>query len=206
VKIVAVSQRVDYFPERNERRDALDQRLITFLMVAGFIPVPVPNVLIDKNPKLVEYSFEVLESWLNAVKPEAIVLSGGNDVGDCPDRDATEIELINYALRNKLPLLGICRGMQIIGLWAGGALHKVQGHNQAIHKLRGIMQTTVNSFHNYSLAYCPDGFEVIARSEDGEIESIRHLTLPWEGWMWHPERETLFSDEDCRRIKDLIGS
>ena len=48
MKIVAVSQRVDVYPDRNERRDALDQRLITFLSVAGFVPVPVPNGSIPK--------------------------------------------------------------------------------------------------------------------------------------------------------------
>ena len=45
MKVVALSQRVDVFPERGESRDAIDQRLISFLLDAGFLPVPVPNGL-----------------------------------------------------------------------------------------------------------------------------------------------------------------
>jgi len=45
VKVVAVSQRVDDYPDRNERRDVLDQRLIEFLLAAGYLPIPVPNSL-----------------------------------------------------------------------------------------------------------------------------------------------------------------
>ena len=51
LKVVAVSQRVDHFPDRNETRDALDQRMITFLLFAGFIPVPVPNGLCRVQPE-----------------------------------------------------------------------------------------------------------------------------------------------------------
>lgn len=65
MKVVAVSQRVDVLPERGESRDALDQRLIDFLLAGGYLPVPVPNGLQDD-----------LHDWLNAVSPQAIVLSG----------------------------------------------------------------------------------------------------------------------------------
>jgi putative glutamine amidotransferase len=46
---------------------------------------------------------------------------------------------------------------------------------------------------------------VIARSEDGSIEAIRHTSLLWEGWMWHPEREETFASHDIRRLKMLFG-
>jgi putative glutamine amidotransferase len=63
----------------------------------------------------------------------------------------------------------------------------------------------VNSYHGFSLATGPLDFEVLARSEDGEIEAIRHKSLPWEGWMWHPEREENFAARDVQRIKALFG-
>ena len=47
-------------------------------------------------------------------------------------------------------------------------------------------------------------FKVIAHSLDGEIEAIKHKSLPWEGWMWHPEREEKFLKEDINRIKNLF--
>jgi putative glutamine amidotransferase len=42
-------------------------------------------------------------------------------------------------------------------------------------------------------------------SQDGEIEAIEHTTLPWQGWMWHPEREAEFAASDQIRFKSLLG-
>jgi putative glutamine amidotransferase len=81
----------------------------------------------------------------------------------------------------------------------------VKGHLRTRHQLTGTISSEVNSYHGYSIAACPHGFEVLARSEDGEIEAIRHRTLSWEGWMWHPEREDHFAAHDMHRIKALFG-
>lgn len=204
MKLVAVSQRIDQFPERNETRDALDQRLVTFLLLAGFLPVPVPNGLYRALPGG-QCAHDGLDAWLAAVKPHAFVLSGGNDIGQCVERDLTEGCLLDYASQNQRPLLGICRGMQMMAHWAGTALYSVQGHVRTRHCLSGEVAGEVNSYHGFSLAACPEGFEVLARSEDGEIEAIRHQSLPWEGWMWHPEREEKFNARDVQRIKALFG-
>lgn len=195
MKVVAVSQRVDMYPQRSETRDALDQRLVGFLLGAGFIPVPVPNGLPPVS----------LDHWLAAVSPQALVLSGGNDIGQCPARDLVEAQLLDHARSGNLPVLGICRGMQMLGHWSGGELKPVTGHVRTRHRLSGRIVAEVNSYHNLALADCPQGFEVLARSEDGEIEAIRHLQLPWEGWMWHPEREADFAEHDIQRIKQLFG-
>jgi len=204
MKIVAVSQRVDHYPDRNERRDALDQRLTTFLMVAGFVPVPVPNGLYKSLPDG-RYDHEALGGWLAAVKPQVFVLSGGNDIGQCRDRDLTEDWLLDHASQHQMPLLGICRGMQMMTHRAGTGLRPIQGHVGTRHCLAGEIAGEVNSYHGFSLATCPAGFEILARSEDGEIEAIRHQFLPWEGWMWHPEREEDFAARDVQRIKALFG-
>jgi len=194
MKLVAVSQRVDAFSERNETRDALDQRLIAWVTSCGYLPVPVPNGLGDS-----------IGGWLTALQPTAFLLSGGNDIGQSPERDETELALLSYAKELNLPVLGICRGMQVMAHWAGATLHLVSGHVRARHQLSGQISTEVNSYHNYALTDCPSEFEVIARSEDREIEAIRHLLLPWEGWMWHPEREEKFNTSDIRRVRELIG-
>ena len=194
MKLVAISQRVDQIADRDERRDALDQQLVAFLVAAGYLPVPLPNVLGDGA-----------NEWLTAIQPKAIVLSGGNDVGLCPDRDATEREMLSYAKNQQLPVLGVCRGMQTMANWSGAELKSVQGHIKSRHRLSGEITGEVNSYHAFSLASCPEGFEVLARSEDGEIEAIRHRSLLWEGWMWHPEREEDFAAHDLQRIRVVFG-
>ena len=202
--IVAVTQRVDSVPGRDESRDALDQRLIQWLVCAGALPIPVPNTLSGGGGE------EVLAGWLGSMRPRALVLSGGNDIGEQPARDATERHLLAWAAAQRVPVLGICRGMQMLAVWAGGELVRKEGHVGVRHPLRISVEeegwpADVNSYHNWVLAACPGGFEVEARAEDGSIEAIRHAELPWEGWMWHPEREATFDPKDIRRLKRLIN-
>lgn len=192
---VAVSQRVDAWPDRGEDRDALDQRLAAFVAACGGLVFPVPNALASSG---------WLDEWLGALQPEAVVLSGGNDIGQAGDRDRTERRLLAYAEDRRLPVLGICRGMQMMGVSAGGSLKPVAGHVRATHRLSGDIAGSANSYHGYALSGCPAGFEVTAVSEDGEIEAIRHVEMPWEGWMWHPERERDFDPRDINRLKALL--
>lgn len=195
MKRIAVSQRVDVHTTRAETRDALDQRLLQWLLEAGFLPYPVPNVLPESG----------LSAWLECLQPHGIVLSGGNDVGRNEARDRTEAGVLQYALDHRLPLLGICRGMQMMGHWQQVPLKQVQGHVRTRHVLTGAIIGEANSYHDYALSACPFGYRVLARSEDGEIEAIGHDTLPWEGWMWHPEREPTFLARDTRRVQGLFN-
>ncbi len=80
MKLVGVSQRVDTLPDRNETRDALDQRLVKWITSCGFIPVPVPNTLQG-----------CIHNWLMNLQPAALILSGGNNIGQHPDRDESEL-------------------------------------------------------------------------------------------------------------------
>ena len=111
MKVVVVSQRIDVIKDHDEVRDSLDQRLVRLLLDAGYLPVPVPNSVYDKNSD----SFNELNTWLRSLKPHAIVLSGGNDIGEFKERDLTEHRMLDYALDLRLPVLGVCRGMQMIG-------------------------------------------------------------------------------------------
>jgi len=204
MKVVAVSQRVDVFADRQERRDALDQDIINFLLASGFIAIPVPNILKTAQNSGVPGCY--LGAFMDKIMPSALLISGGNNIGEIPERDETEFWMLEYAEQKKLPMLGICRGMQIMALRAGASLAPITGHRRTRHKINGEICRSVNSYHNIALSTCPKNFKVISKSEDNSIEAIRHNNLPWEGWMWHPEREENFLISDVERIKSLFGS
>jgi len=205
--MVIITQRIDFKEEIQETREAVDQRLIQLVITAGYLPLTVSNMMITCHNSLGS-PVAVIEKWLQRIKPRAILLSGGNDIGEYPARDETEKFLLSCAKTRRLPVLGICRGLQMMGVWAGTHLVKIDGHVKTRHQLNADNDnwpTGVNSYHNWALAECPDGFRVLARSEDGSIEAIRHIELPWEGWMWHPERESPFVSRDIERLKELFG-
>jgi N5-(cytidine 5'-diphosphoramidyl)-L-glutamine hydrolase len=209
--IVGVSQRVDSIASYDEIRDVLDHRLIQWLVEAGCTPIPIPNTLVScDNSQSVEHN-QVLLNWLETLNIKALVLSGGNNIGEFSMRDRTENTLLSWAEKNSYPVLGICRGMQMMGIRAGAELIKVTGHVRAKHKLQVSEQLTkyhemVNSYHDFALKECPKYFKVTARSEDGCLEAIKHNSLPWEAWMWHPEREDEFSSTDILRFKKLLNN
>ena len=103
--------------------------------------MPVPNSLI-RNP-----SNDHLTQWIGIVKPSAIVLSGGNNIGEFNLRDQTEAQLIKYAKHKGLPLLGICRGMQMLAHFHGSVIQPLKGHVGTRHNLEGEVNWSVNSFH-----------------------------------------------------------
>lgn len=200
--LVVVSQRIDFWHAREEQRDGLDHRLVAWVLQVGLLPVPMPNTL--------GMVAGAVPAWLAAVEPQGVVLSGGNDLGERFCRDETEIHLIDYASERRLPLLGICRGMQRLSTWAGAELIPVQGHVNTRHRLLPVGGASawpeqVNSFHNYTVKDCPSGFTALALAEQGEIEAIKHLDLPWEAWMWHPERNLEFDAADIKRARLLFG-
>ncbi len=197
MKIVAISQRVDEIKDYGEIRDALDEQWHNLFRKMDAVLLPMPNM-----PESVDIILERL-------RPDAIVLSGGNNPveygGTTPGRDKVDEMLIQYALDNGVPLLGVCRGMQSIALYFGSTLKKVEGHVATEHEVIGEIQRVVNSYHSYAVDKLGDKLHVMARTKQGDIEAIQHQKHMIFGIMWHPERVKGFDESDIDLIREMLA-
>jgi putative glutamine amidotransferase len=186
MKHILTSQRVDIVADYNEKRDCLDQRWTEFLHACDCILIPVPN------------HAENLRAILKSFKPDGILLTGGNSPvlygGNSSERDGIDAFLLGYAVSARIPLMGVCRGMQSIVLHFGGTLKKIDGHVAVKHIIEYNVE--VNSYHTLAADYLPDTLAATAHSNDNAIEALRHVSLPIEGIMWHPERNQPFDERD----------
>ena len=193
---IAVTQSEYFQKDRNQMLDCLDQRLVCFLQNFGVSIYPIPNSLTLDNH---------LHKWVKNAEVDAIVLSGGGNVGDASGRDHIERILIKLAIQRSIPLIGICRGMQAIILYFGGSLVAKSGHVRSRHQFVFDDQNiSVNSYHDFCVDHCPAEFSVLARSEDRTIESVRHKKHQILGIMWHPEREKQFQAHDLNLFSNFI--
>jgi gamma-glutamyl-gamma-aminobutyrate hydrolase PuuD len=207
MRTVLVSQRLVNHP--TEVREALDIELSAFLRECGLLAIPAPIRIPIKD--LVE-----------TIRPDGIVLSGGNDLAVFkPDdklsemRDAFEASLIQVAVEGKLPLLGICRGMQMITHFFGGKVEKKTGHVAVQHDITFNGETPfqqmygrarqVNSFHDYCISSVPPTLQAAASHADQTIEALKHTTYPIYGMMWHPERNRPFDVSDINFFSQVFG-
>jgi gamma-glutamyl-gamma-aminobutyrate hydrolase PuuD len=196
VKRVLVTQRVDIYADRGERRDALDQRFAQFLFACGWLPMLVPN------------DVAIASALFEAIRPAGIVFSGGNDLvaigGNAPERDATEEALARLGETRQVPIVGICRGMQFLVHRSGGTLARIEGHVARRHFARGTVNRDVNSFHGWGVLRCGAGWESLATTDDGSIEFAGCAARRHWGLMWHPEREREFCAEDIALFRRLL--
>lgn len=197
MRTILISQRVEVIKSYGERRDCLDQNWCGFLRACGFLPVPVMN------------REEDLGALADSVAPAGILLSGGNDLtaygGDAPERDETERRLIGLGIARDIPIMGVCRGCQMLMDYFGAKLERVQGHVARRHLLQGTFSREVNSYHNLAALEAPDEFEVLARTEDGVVEAIRSRRHRIMAVMWHPEREAPYRQEDIDLFTQFFG-
>jgi putative glutamine amidotransferase len=195
--MIAVSQRVMVDPVTKERRDALDQNWIDLLSECKLLPLLVPN----KN--------KTTDQLLRKVKINGILLTGGNSLygygGDAPERDEVENILIAYAMENKVPLMGVCRGMQMIQHYFGIKLIRVRGHVTKRQIIQVYDKTeVVNSYHDWGTFANEAPLEVWARSGDGVVKAVNHNTMAIKGIMWHPERFLPFREQDRELIQTFF--
>jgi putative glutamine amidotransferase len=157
---------------------------------------------------------------------DGAILTGGGDLGPelyggrhhetiygvDPGRDATEIALARLVCSRETPLLGICRGTQVLNVALGGSLiehlpdevgtaiphrlpprqptrHKVSlaPHSRLAHVL-GTTECSVASWHHQAIRGLGQGLQAVAWAPDGVIEAVEIPDLPWLlAVQWHPE-------------------
>ncbi|MHC0428594.1 gamma-glutamyl-gamma-aminobutyrate hydrolase family protein [Streptomyces sp. O3] len=161
---------------------------------------------------------------------DGLVIAGGPDVepvryGAEPDprtgppareRDAWELALIEAALASGTPLLGICRGMQLLNVALGGTLAQhLAGHTAGVgvfgaHAVKPVpgtryasvvpAETSVPTYHHQAVDRLGRGLVPSAYAADGTVEAVE---LPGDGWVlgvqWHPEM-----GEDVRVMRALV--
>ena len=205
---LGITQRVESIAAYNERRDCLDQRWFDLAFELGFVPVPLANVAPSKVP-----------DYISNLDLSAIVFSGGNslcslnpDAADvASERDAFESSLLKFCELKKIPVVGVCRGMQVINDYFGGRMTPIQGHVATRHQIYPQLSNykvplEVNSFHNWgilSIDLAPQ-LKIIALDKDNNVEAFLHRDKCALGLMWHPERETPFNNFDIDLIKEFL--
>lgn len=194
---VGITQRRESVVANDEHRAELDERWPLLLRECGMFAVPLPN----------DASIAVeMASWLAL---PALIVSGGGDLapyGGEPARDATERALLAWATERDLPVLGVCRGMQLILDSFDQRLTAVTGHVGRRHPLSGpVGGRSVNSFHRLAAVEVEQPLRVTAWTGN-VVEAVEHRRARLTGVMWHPEREAPFDPADLALIRRALGT
>ncbi|TXE88344.1 gamma-glutamyl-gamma-aminobutyrate hydrolase family protein [Campylobacter volucris] len=196
MKFIAISQRIIKNNTYFELRECLALEWGEFFNknLQNFLPLPL--------------SYEIdFKKYARSIS--AVILSGGNDLYEfdkndiSKKRDEYESNIIAYCIKNDLPLLGICRGAQMIASYFKSHFIKCENHIQNHDIYIKNKKINVNSFHNFAIDKLSDEFEILARANDNTIEAFKHKNLNIYGIMWHMERQNGLNEENI--FKDWLG-
>lgn len=170
---------------------------------------------------------------------DGLLLGGGDDIGAelyggeltldvriDPDRDELERVALDVAFERRLPLLGVCRGSQMINIHCGGSLHqeirKVYGEapymrtilpkkwvtvedDSRLAEMLGRRKLKVNSLHHQSIDRPGEGLRVVARDQHGIVQGIERAADPMlVGVQWHPEF-LFYTQSQSGLLRALVG-
>lgn len=154
------------------------------------------------------------------VQCDGLILPGGGDItpaffGEknhgsqniCTEIDILQLQALDFCLHHRIPVLGICKGMQIINVGLGGSIIQdlptagqhcyadgdqyhttLTSEGSLLHRLYG-RSLFVNSAHHQAVGRLGSGLHAIQwHPDDGCVEALTHATLPVIGVQWHPER------------------
>ena len=209
MKRIGLTQRVDVVAGYGKRRDCLDQNWARLLWQLQWVPMALSNAVGSTG------------EYLDALQLTGVILTGGNDLASladetsaAPERDRFEQSLISDCLDRGIPILGVCRGMQVINDYFGGTLSPVSGHVAKPHRVRGAEGAfeawaepfEVNSYHNFGISFdgLADSLVVAVIADDETVEAFRHAEVECYGVMWHPEREQPFADRDLSMMRAVF--
>lgn len=191
---IGITLRITDAEKYDEKRDSLSQEWTNLLDALNMIPVFIPNTLKD------------VKSFLMNFDVDGFILSGGDNMGDHIERDKTEQNIIEFAIEKKIPIFGVCRGMQVLNNYFGGSMNKLvnSSHVGKRHKIKltsyfGSNLIEVNSFHHNVIPFDKIGKNLEAFAldvDDKTIEGFVHKQLPIIGVMWHPERDSNSFNKD----------
>jgi N5-(cytidine 5'-diphosphoramidyl)-L-glutamine hydrolase len=200
--------RVDRSAE-GEARDALSQDWGAFLSAqASGVPwLPIPNL----GTGAVSY----LLQW----KIDAVILSGGNDMGACAVRDLTEFSVLDHCSRLNLPVLGVCRGLHVLQRFYGGEVeplsaehsasreHLVEACEPSFLDESGRTVWRVNSYHRMGVKLCSlaPPLRPLLISRDECVEGLFHGRKHQMAVQWHPERKLTDRGLAVRIVRSFLN-
>ena len=194
-----------------QRLTSLHDLYVRALTAAGALPVVLAHSDPVDVPKLLERFDGLLLPGGGDVDPDTYGEQPGADTlyGIRAKADLFEIALVHEAAKRRLPLLGICRGLQVVNVAFGGTLHQdlpdhpqdlagraFAGHYrtrvEAGSRLHDVVDTdelVINSLHHQGVKDLGRGLRAVASAADGVVESIEAVDPTWDmlAVQWHPE-------------------
>lgn len=210
--------------------DFVPRPAINGVLNAGGIPISLPYLPKEEINGLLE-------------RLDGVIFTGGPDVdptfmGEEPipelgitnrNRDLFEIALVRTAVAKHVPILGICRGAQIINVALGGNVYqdlasqypgKILKHHQSapgdqpthfvsVNHDSKLFKTIgdnvfVNSRHHQAIKDVPEGLQIVATASDGVIEAIENKDASVQAVQWHPENMWQHDPRQLQIFKDFI--
>lgn len=196
MKYLAVTQRMETDEKTGIQKDSLDERWFDFFSQCALTPILFPN------------RTSIAKDLMEGLEISGILLTGGNSLegygGKAAERDAMEYFLLSQAAAKQIPLIGVCRGMQVIQTFFGVKLHRVEDHVQPKQMISvNGSNVVVNSYHEWGTRETVEDLSVWAVAPDGIVKAVQHKKLPIFGVMWHPERFDRFRNEDIEFFNNV---
>ncbi len=208
----------------------LDRAYTRRIRAAGGVPVILPQLQEHEVESALGQLDALILSGGDDIDPEAYgTVDEGQSIDTDLDADCGEIRLLKAAVARQLPVLGICRGAQVINVSFGGSLFQEMLEDGTSHPLRpdtldellqqrhdlkidadselarifGSTQRQVNSTHHQAIDQIAEGFRAVAWAPDGVVEAIESVNSSYVvAVQWHPEK--LPPPQDQELFDDLV--